>query len=138
MPTPRIPQFTLVERRRAPRYQVDIACEATTAEGEIAQGRIINLSLTGMRIEGNTQFIHTLYPNFKRSNWRTPLKIKVAMLLPISQDEGVEIDLHCQLVYCNRAASDTYMVGCQYLDIQAQAQQALLSHIRYFGIPNEP
>ncbi len=127
--------MSLVERRGAPRYRVDLPCQAITNEGDVAEGRVKDLSLSGMQMQGDTRFVQTLHPNFKRSNWRVPLKVSVRISLPTTHQEVMNISLSCQLVYCNRKADDVYRVGCQYLDIPADVQAALLDHIEHFGVP---
>jgi hypothetical protein len=137
LPKPQIPQLTLVERRRAPRFVVDFPCEVITLEGDSARGRIKDLSLTGLQMQGNTSFVRTLHPNFKRTDWRTPLKITVKFSLPTSQRVTADIQLSCQLVYCKRSTASSYKVGCHYLEIQPQVQTAMEDHIRHFGVAKD-
>lgn len=134
MPPPRTPTLSPVERRRSPRYDVDVPCEVITLQHDIAHGRIRDLSVSGLQIQGDGHFIRTLYPKSKRENWRTPLKILVKASFPTSQPVQYEAELWCQLVYCKRSSADLYKVGCQYLEISPDVQTALLDHISRFGV----
>ena len=137
MTTPRKPTLSLVERRRAPRFSVDFPCKAVTEQGDAAQGRVRDISLSGLQLMGNHDFIQTLHPNFKRADWRAPLKIAVHFSLPTATKSHAHIELLCQLVYCKRSAESVYKVGCQYLEIPIDAQVALQDYITHFGKPKD-
>ena len=113
---------------------MNFPCQAIGPEGDSVRGRIRDLSLTGLQLQGDSHFIRTLHPNFKRADWRTPLKITVKFSLPTSRRVKVDIALRCQLVYCQRSAPSLYTVGCQYLEIDPTAQTAMEDYLRHFGV----
>jgi hypothetical protein len=135
LPIPSKPQIALVECRRSPSYEVDLPCQVATEGGDLAWGRIKDISLTGLQLQGDGAFMRKIYPTFKRADWRTPLQIDVQIDLPTSQQQLLPINVRCQQVYCNRLGEDVFRVGCQYLDIPRQVQAALLDHLQHFGVP---
>ena len=131
---PQKPQLSVVERRRKPRYHVDLPCEVVCEDGSLTRGRISDISLSGLQIKGDTVFIHVLYPNDQRPDWRTPLQIEVRFSLPGPKQIMTDVSLRCQLVYCKRGDTDLYKVGCQYLQIGQDAQQAMENFIGLYGV----
>ncbi len=132
---PKKPQLKAVERRTATRYRVDFPCRVTTAEMVTVPGLISDLSLSGLQMQGDTAFVHTLYPNFKRQDWRTPIKVQIDFSVPTTRKESTAVSMTCQLVYCRRMQEQVFKIGCQYLEINSQAQETLEDHIKTFGVP---
>jgi hypothetical protein len=112
-----------VELRLNPRVSVDMPAELEPFRGECLDVRLINLSLSGVLVEGNGELEQLLH----RSRG-----LAAGMPLELNLHFGLEqapIHCHCRLIHSRRLAQDQFQMGMKILSIADSSQAELSRYI---------
>jgi hypothetical protein len=107
------------ERRIFPRLHVDIPAEVEDGRGVSADVTLLNLSLSGLLIEGGSDLLQ-LQPVVAG----LPLELKVHFGL-----EDQPLHCHCRVVYNQRQSQQCMRYGLIILSIDQNASDALQAYI---------
>ncbi len=107
----RVESTLLVDLRRHPRFDSHLPARALTASGEGVDVLITNISLSGMRLEGDLQMIQALLPGLERLDQHTPTALQLAFVLSDSAVRPAGVKVRCQTVYSRSEREDVYQIG---------------------------
>ena len=107
------------ERRIYPRLHVNIPAEVETLSGVSADVNLINISMSGMMIEGDTQLLE-----LKAPVEGTPLELSLHFGL------GSEaLHCRCRVVYIQRQSQSCVRYGLCLLSIDQQSADCMQAYI---------
>ena len=95
----RVDSTTLVDLRKKPRYDTQLPGEAISEKGDRAYILITNVSLSGLRVEGNGQHLVSLLPDINQEGPHTSATLQVHFSVPGQPDQSSDIRVQCQTVY---------------------------------------
>lgn len=107
----RVESTLLVELRRHPRFASRFPARALNARGEGVDVLVTNISLSGLRLEGDLALIQTLWPGLERLNDHVPVELQVAFVLPASEGRPVSVRAHCRTAYARAEGEASYQIG---------------------------
>ncbi len=110
-----------VEMRLHPRIGVDLPAELEPFLGDCLDVRLLNLSISGVLVEGNRQ-LEQLLEARRGAMSGMPLELNLHFGL-----EEESIHCHCRLVHSRQLGQDQFHMGMKILSI-ADAYQRVLSH----------
>lgn len=107
------------ERRIYPRLHVEIPAEVEDGRGESADVTLLNISLSGLLIEGGADLLQLKSPAAG-----LPLELKVHFGI-----EDSPVHCHCRVVYAQRQSQQCMRYGLIILSIDQHASDQLHSFI---------
>lgn len=107
----RVESTFLVELRRHPRFDTRFPATVLTASGESVDVQVTNISLSGMRLEGDRHMIESLLPGLERLDRHTPVSLQVSFVKPGPAGQPVGVRTRCQTVYARAEGEHRYQIG---------------------------
>lgn len=107
----RVESTVLVDLRRHPRFDTHFPARARSVTTAGVDVLITNISLSGLRLEGDLLMIQTLLPGLERLDQHTPTPLQLTFELAENQPRPSAIRVNCQTVYARSAGDDTYQIG---------------------------
>jgi len=114
---------SVAEFRRNPRFEECILAETSAESGEVVAGIIVDISFSGLRIEGSRRMVDTLLPssNLKDKYLLAPLRI--SFTLPETSAHSVNAKIRCNAIYSGNQEEDVYQIGMQFLEFEEGATE---------------
>ena len=119
-----------IDRRHERRFATDFPSWITTSEGNRLKAVTTNISASGLELTGDHKLMTSLYPNFKREDYRQPLEICVEFNVPVTTNQEAPVWLYCQLIYCRRTQADCFNIGCQFTEIDSITEKNLSVYLQ--------
>ncbi|MGB0205501.1 MAG: PilZ domain-containing protein [Neptuniibacter sp.] len=107
------------DRRIYPRIHVEIPAEVEDGRGETADVTLLNVSISGLLVEGGTDLLQLKAPAAG-----FPLELKVHFGI-----EGEPVHCHCRVVYNQRQSQQCMRYGLIILSIDQHASEKLQAFI---------
>jgi hypothetical protein len=107
----RVESTYLVDLRRHPRFDTRLPARACSASGTGVDAVITNISLSGLRLEGDLQMIQTLLPGLERLDQHAPTPLQLAFVLSDDTVRPTGVTVRCQTVYARSEGDDNYQIG---------------------------
>ncbi|NNG13194.1 MAG: PilZ domain-containing protein [Halobacteria archaeon] len=107
----RVESTYLVDLRRHPRFDTRLPARACSASGVGVDAVITNISLSGLRLEGDLQMIQTLLPGLERQDQHAPTPLQLAFVLSDDTVRPTGVTVRCQTVYARSEGDDNYQIG---------------------------
>lgn len=120
----------LVERRRAPRFDVALSGTAITSSNHRCKVEVSNISSSGLQFSVDQFEIPNLFPTISEENAMEPIHLELAIQLP---SESEDLFLKCGIVYVQRKSVDKCVVGCRFEEFMGQADIKLENYIQALG-----
>lgn len=112
-----------VDMRLHPRVSVDLPAELEPFRGDCLDVRLVNLSLSGVLVEGSAE-LEALLGARKSPASDMPLELNLHFGL-----ETQSIHCHCRMVHSRRLAENRFQVGMKILSIPTDSQGLLGRYI---------
>ncbi|MCW8875530.1 MAG: PilZ domain-containing protein [Kangiellaceae bacterium] len=116
----------LVERRRAPRFDVALSGTAITSSNHRCKIEVSNISSSGLQFNVDQFEIPNLFPTISEQNAMQPIQLELAIQLPSEADE---LRIKCGIVYLQRQSVDKCIVGCRFEEFVGQCNTKLENFI---------
>lgn len=107
----RVESTVLVDLRRHPRFDTRFTARAISVNDEAVDVLITNISLSGLRLEGDLQMIRALLPGLERLDRHTPTPLQLVFEVSDRAVRAARVKLHCQSVYARSEGEDNYQIG---------------------------
>ena len=133
LPSPqndRVESTVLVDLRRRTRFNTSLPGEAFTESGAHVHVTITNLSLSGLRLEGNQQMMDALFP---KSTGRAPdinmkPSLEVHFSVPTDSNHLALVKVNGRTVYTRCSEKDIYQIGMEFITIEG-GRKALAQYL---------
>ena len=120
----------LVERRRAPRFEVALSGTAITSSNHRCKIEVSNISSSGLQFSVDQFEIPHLFPTISEQNAMDPIHLELAIQLP---GESENLALKCGIVYVQRQSVDKCIVGCRFEEFMEQSNLKLENYIQHLS-----
>lgn len=107
----RVESTYLVDLRREPRFDTHFPARALAASGAGVDVLVTNISLSGLRLEGDLQMIQALLPGLERLDQHSPVSLQVVFVLPAPVARPASVTAHCRTVYARSEGEEFYQIG---------------------------
>ena len=108
------------ERRFAPRYRCDFSV-AVEVEKQRYDFAAHNISMAGVALEVSQSVKQVL----SGVDIRLDVGDQLSLLLPAVGKERPSVPASCQVQYLRRLSQESWLMGCQFVDLDAAASQVI-------------
>ncbi len=108
-----VPEF-----RRNARVDEFILAEATAESGEVVVGIIVDISFSGLRLEGGRLLVDALLPRSNLKNKYLPAPLRISFTLPETSAHGISAKIRCNAIYSRSLDEYIYQIGMQFIEFE--------------------
>lgn len=102
------------------RVPADFIAHVETERGEERAIAIANISRAGIMLDCDQEALETLLPNAIRLAPQDPIALSVQFDLPLSTSGLASISNDMHVIYCRRLSRDSFHVGLEFNDLDAE------------------
>ena len=113
------------EHRHNTRYQTALPAFVTTATDLECAAMVTNISLSGLQLTGDFQFIKTCLPNIHRADRPLPVNIQLYFEVPSEKQIMSPVIVNCGMIYAQRKNMHEFIAGCQFNEFKMQTDKNL-------------
>lgn len=112
------------ERRRSPRYEIDLLADIVLDSGEVLTACTRNISSTGLQLICDSWSTDQIEPRGIQNYALTHLEFKVIIDLPIA-DIAEKLYANCRILSFQRQSQDTYMLNLVFIGYENNSENVL-------------
>ena len=123
----------ITERRKSPRYDVDLALDLVLENGIIATVNTRNISSCGVQLACDTWVTDVIEPRGIQSHSISHIRIKAIAELPIMDQDSASMGkssakklyANCRIMSVQRVSQDEYILNLAFVDFENGSESIL-------------
>ena len=112
------------ERRRSPRYEIDLSADIVLDEGNPLPVSTRNISSAGLQIICDGWVTDQIEPRGIQNHAVTHIHLKVIIELPV-EGKVEKLNVNCRILSLQRLSQDKYMLNLVFIDFENNSDAAL-------------
>ena len=124
----RVASSFLIDLRRHPRHETRFAAEVVTPGGIRMNANLVNLSRSGLLLEGSRRMAAVIFPNGKDQGPHTPASLQVTFSLPGTPGQYDVVRVQCRTVHARFVEDGSYRIGMRLVSFD-KGEQAFVRYL---------
>ena len=116
------------ERRKSPRYTMDLSVDIVLSDGKILTVKTRNISDSGLQITCDRWVANEIEPRGIQSHNVSQLKFKIVADLTIG-DSTQKLYANARIMSAQRMSQDRYIICIKFLDYENGSQEVLNKYL---------
>lgn len=112
------------ERRRSPRYEIDLLADIALDRGDVLTACTRNISSTGLQLICDSWITDQIEPRGIQNHALTHCEFKVIIELPVA-DTAEKLYANCRILSYQRMSQDTYMLNLVFIGFENNSENVL-------------
>ena len=113
-----------IERRRSPRYPVNMNADMVLNNGELVSVTTRNISGNGMQIECDSWVTEEIEPRGIQTHSTSHIRLKIILELPV-EDSTEKLYVNCRIMSVQRVSQDDFTLNLAFIDFENNSEHAL-------------
>jgi hypothetical protein len=123
----------LTERRRSPRFEIDLDVDLVLENGTVLSSTSRNISSYGIQLNCDSWVTDEIEPRGIQNHTINQIKLKVIIDLPIKDTENSKLTnklyTNCRILSVQRISQEAYMLNLSFIDFENGSESVLDAYI---------